>query len=130
MGDLFAAGDWAEVFKWSPYTEWYLNSWSLEGSPTEAHHAATMKVTVGEHALTPSTPTSCYWHTIYMRNYLLGNAALSDRIHQMTVEVQEEDKAVIEAQQRMLLDEPERAVLDLASDAAQAQGRRLIRRSA
>ena len=35
------AGDWAEVFKWSPYTEWYLNSWSLEGSPTAAHHAAT-----------------------------------------------------------------------------------------
>lgn len=41
MGDLFAAGNWAEVFKWSPYTEWYLNSWSLEGSPTAAHHTAT-----------------------------------------------------------------------------------------
>ena len=40
MGDLMRAGDWAEVFKWSPYTEWYLNSWSLEGSPTAAHHAA------------------------------------------------------------------------------------------
>ncbi len=41
MGDLMRAGDWAEVFKWSPYTEWYLNSWSIEGSPTAAHHAAT-----------------------------------------------------------------------------------------
>ena len=41
MGDLFRAGDWAEIFKWSPYTEWYLNSWSLEGSPTAAHHAST-----------------------------------------------------------------------------------------
>ena len=41
MGELMRAGDWAEVFRWSPYTEWYLNSWSLEGSPTEAHHAAT-----------------------------------------------------------------------------------------
>ncbi len=41
MGDLFAAGDWAEVFKWSPYTEWYLNSWALDGSATAAHHAAT-----------------------------------------------------------------------------------------
>ena len=41
MGDLMAAGDWAEVFKWSPYTEWYLNSWALEGSATAAHHAAT-----------------------------------------------------------------------------------------
>lgn len=41
MGDLFAAGNWEEVFRWSPYTEWYLNSWALEGSPTAAHHAAT-----------------------------------------------------------------------------------------
>ncbi len=41
MGDLMRAGDWAEVFKWSPYTEWYLNSWSIEGSPTAAHHAET-----------------------------------------------------------------------------------------
>jgi alpha-L-fucosidase len=41
MGDLFRAGDWAEVFRWSPYTEWYQNSWALEGSPTAAHHAAT-----------------------------------------------------------------------------------------
>ena len=41
MGDLMRAGDWAEVFRWSPYTEWYLNSWALEGSPTAAHHEAT-----------------------------------------------------------------------------------------
>lgn len=38
MGDLIAAGDWAEVFRWSPYTEWYLNSWSLDGSATARHH--------------------------------------------------------------------------------------------
>jgi alpha-L-fucosidase len=41
MGDLMRAGDWVEIFKQSPYTEWYLNSWSIEGSPTEAHHQAT-----------------------------------------------------------------------------------------
>jgi len=41
MGDLMRAGDWQEIFKWSPYTEWYLNSWAIEGSPTEAHHLAT-----------------------------------------------------------------------------------------
>ena len=40
MGDLFAAGDWAEVFRWSPYSEWYLNSLALEGSETARHHAA------------------------------------------------------------------------------------------
>lgn len=46
MGELFAAGDWAEVFKFSPYTEWYLNSWALEGSATAAHHEATYGSTV------------------------------------------------------------------------------------
>ena len=40
MGDLMAAGDWTEIFKWSPYCEWYLNSWAIEGSPTAAHHAS------------------------------------------------------------------------------------------
>ena len=41
MGDLMKAGDWEEIFRWSPYTEWYLNSWSLEGSPVAQHHAST-----------------------------------------------------------------------------------------
>jgi alpha-L-fucosidase len=41
MGELMRAGDWAAVFRNSPYTEWYLNSWSLEGSATAAHHEAT-----------------------------------------------------------------------------------------
>ena len=41
MGDLMRAGDWKEIFRSSPYTEWYLNSWAIEGSDTAAHHAAT-----------------------------------------------------------------------------------------
>ncbi|CAB4892676.1 unannotated protein [freshwater metagenome] len=41
MGDLFGSGNWTEAFRASPYCEWYLNSWALEGSPTARHHAAT-----------------------------------------------------------------------------------------
>jgi alpha-L-fucosidase len=41
MGAMLAAGDWDEVFRWSPYTEWYLNTLAIEGSATEAHHGAT-----------------------------------------------------------------------------------------
>lgn len=41
MGDLFAAGDWTAAFRSSPYTEWYLNSWALEGSATALHHEQT-----------------------------------------------------------------------------------------
>lgn len=47
MGDLMRAGNWEEIFRWSPYTEWYLNSWALEGSPVEAHHAAVYGPQVG-----------------------------------------------------------------------------------
>jgi alpha-L-fucosidase len=38
MGAMMRSGDWQQVFRCSPYTEWYLNSWSLEGSDTAAHH--------------------------------------------------------------------------------------------
>jgi alpha-L-fucosidase len=38
MGALFAAGDWAAVFRNSPYTEWYLNTVALEGSSTNLRH--------------------------------------------------------------------------------------------
>jgi alpha-L-fucosidase len=39
MGEMMEAGDWAQAFRESPYSEWYLNSWSLEGSSTARHHA-------------------------------------------------------------------------------------------
>ena len=38
MGELIRAGDWAAVFRQSPYTEWYLNSVALEGSTTNIRH--------------------------------------------------------------------------------------------
>jgi alpha-L-fucosidase len=38
MGDLIRAGDWQEIFRQSPYTEWYLNSLALEGSATNIRH--------------------------------------------------------------------------------------------
>jgi alpha-L-fucosidase len=33
-----ARGAWEEVFRASPYVEWYLNSWSFEGSPVSNFH--------------------------------------------------------------------------------------------
>lgn len=40
MGVLMRSGNWADVFRFSPYTEWYLNSWAIAGSDTAAHHEA------------------------------------------------------------------------------------------
>ena len=39
MGEMMGAGKWEEAFKHSPYTEWYLNSVAIEGSPAAEHHA-------------------------------------------------------------------------------------------
>ncbi|HLT17051.1 MAG TPA: alpha-L-fucosidase [Acidimicrobiales bacterium] len=38
--DLAAEGGWEEAMRCSPYTEWYWNSISIEGSPAAEHHAA------------------------------------------------------------------------------------------
>jgi alpha-L-fucosidase len=34
-------GDWSEWFAANPYSEWYLNSIQIPGSPSQEHHAAT-----------------------------------------------------------------------------------------
>ena len=34
-------GDWSEWFAANPYSEWYLNSIQIPGSPAQKHHAAT-----------------------------------------------------------------------------------------
>ncbi|MFT3853660.1 MAG: alpha-L-fucosidase [Ilumatobacteraceae bacterium] len=38
MGEMMEHGNWADAFRATPYTEWYLNSWAIEGSPVAAHH--------------------------------------------------------------------------------------------
>lgn len=41
MGHMMEAGDWTAALRNTPYTEWYLNAWAIEGSPVAQHHAAT-----------------------------------------------------------------------------------------
>jgi len=40
MGEMMEHGNWADAFRSTPYVEWYLNSWAIEGSPVAEHHAA------------------------------------------------------------------------------------------
>jgi vanillate O-demethylase monooxygenase subunit len=81
------------------------------------------------HAVTPKGPYSCYYHMTLARNFGLGNAELGARLQEgsrVTVDV--EDRKVIEAQQARILDEPERKFVDIQSDAAGIQSRRIVRR--
>jgi len=40
MGEMMHSGQWEAAFRDSPYTEWYQNSWAIEGSAVAAHHEA------------------------------------------------------------------------------------------
>lgn len=40
MGEMMHNGEWEAAFRDSPYTEWYQNSWAIEGSAVAAHHDA------------------------------------------------------------------------------------------
>ena len=41
LSDVLANGNWATWFANNPYAEWYMNSYRIDGSPTQAHHDAT-----------------------------------------------------------------------------------------
>ncbi|MCB0075340.1 MAG: alpha-L-fucosidase, partial [Caldilineaceae bacterium] len=36
--EILESGDWATWFANNPYAEWYMNSWRIEGSPTQQFH--------------------------------------------------------------------------------------------
>jgi alpha-L-fucosidase len=41
LSEILATGDWAKWFANNPYAEWYMNSWRIEGSPTQHYHNET-----------------------------------------------------------------------------------------
>lgn len=41
LSEILATGDWARWFANNPYAEWYMNSWRIEGSPTQRYHNET-----------------------------------------------------------------------------------------
>lgn len=41
LSDILATGDWAKWFANNPYAEWYMNSWRIDGSPTQRYHNET-----------------------------------------------------------------------------------------
>ena len=40
LHEIIASGEWAKWFANNPYAEWYMNSYQIEGSPTQQYHRA------------------------------------------------------------------------------------------
>ncbi len=78
------------------------------------------------HLITPETATSCHYHWCYARNYKLDDPSLTKLLYEGGDRTFNEDVAVLEAQQRALLENPSAPVIDINIDNAPLQARRIV----
>ncbi len=78
--------------------------------------------------ITPETPTSMWYFWGMARRFKPADASLTDRIREGQGRIFEEDRQMLEQQQRNLLAHPERRLLSLNIDAGGVAARRLIDR--
>jgi len=76
--------------------------------------------------ITPSTGATSMYFWSLVRNYRLGDPALTAQQRQANARIFEEDRAVLEAQQQAIAARPEQALHDLNIDAGSLWARRLI----
>ncbi len=93
------------------------------GTPREG--AAMQRVL---HLLTPETPTSTHYFWALCRNFLRGQPEMTERLRQAVVHTFNEDKTVLELQQRSIDENPGLQVPNVAIrvDAAPMQARRML----
>jgi vanillate O-demethylase monooxygenase subunit len=78
--------------------------------------------------ITPETTTTSHYFWAIVRQFGLNDQALSDYIFEGIGKTFDQDKAILEAQQREIGDDPDRAVFPVAIrvDAGPIQGRKLL----
>jgi phenylpropionate dioxygenase-like ring-hydroxylating dioxygenase large terminal subunit len=80
-------------------------------------------------SLTPETETSTHYFWAIPRNYKLDDEATSKIVHDENARAFEEDKAVIEIQQKMMdLETPRTPIIPIKADAAALAMRRVLER--
>ncbi len=77
---------------------------------------------------TPETGRTTHFFWNYLHDYRLDDPTIALSLHDSMVEGFNEDKAIIEGQQRMLDDDPEFKMHPIAADAALAHFRRVLER--
>jgi len=77
---------------------------------------------------TPETETTSHYWFCQARNFDLDDEALTEKIYQGVVVAFEEDRTMIEAQQKILSQVPDRPMVPIAADAGLNQGRWLLDR--
>lgn len=78
------------------------------------------------HAVTPSTDSCTYYFWTVAHNFKVDQPAVTDQVFAQMDATFHEDKAILESQYQRLLQNPERELVDIASDAGAIQARRVI----
>ena len=76
--------------------------------------------------ITPETDGSCHYFWAFARNYRLGEQALTHQLREGVAKIFREDELILEAQQRAVVERPERDFYNLNIDAGAVWARRLI----
>lgn len=78
---------------------------------------------------TPETETTSHYWFCQARNFELDNAAMTEQIYDSVVKAFEEDRTMIEAQQKVISLVPDRPMLPIAADSGLNQARWLLERA-
>jgi len=76
--------------------------------------------------ITPETDTTCMYFWSLMRNYKLRDQSLTTLLREANAKIFIEDQVVVEAQQRTLNEQSDRALRNLTIDAGSIRARRII----
>ena len=77
---------------------------------------------------TPETENTSHYWFCQARNFELDNAQMTESIYLSVIEAFEEDRTMIEAQQKIMDQVPERTMIPIAADSGLNQARWLIDR--
>jgi phenylpropionate dioxygenase-like ring-hydroxylating dioxygenase large terminal subunit len=83
-----------------------------------------MRTQVG--CVTPETPTTCHYFTSWSRNFAVGKSWVTDIARKNNDATFAEDAVMIEAQQQIMDEFPERKPVALYIDGAQTRARRIV----
>jgi vanillate O-demethylase monooxygenase subunit len=78
--------------------------------------------------MTPETDTTCHYFWAFVRNYRLSEQRLTTEIREGVSGIFREDEIILEAQQRAMLENPDRVFYNLNIDAGAMWSRKLIDR--
>jgi vanillate O-demethylase monooxygenase subunit len=102
---------------------------TVEAGKTEADptNRVNRKIVVLD-SMTPETETSCHYFWGNCRNYAIDDAKVTEMVLKSTGVAFDEDKFMLEAEQRIIDLDPAAPQIDLIGDAGGLQARRIVER--